>query len=58
MSTERDQEMQAAISNMLSDLGMKIKEPLTESNQREIFKTIYHCLIHLSENKQNTTESR
>lgn len=56
MNEERDHEMQMAISNMLSDLENQIKEPLTENQQRTIFKTIFHCLTHLAHNKQNVLE--
>ena len=58
MNEERDQEMQISISNMLSDLENQIKEPLTENQQRTIFKTIFHCLSHLAHNKQNISEHR
>jgi hypothetical protein len=56
MHTERDFEMQAAISNMLSVLEKQIREPLTENNQRTIFKTIHRCLEHLANNKENIKE--
>lgn len=58
MNEERDHEMQVAISNMLSDLEKQIKEPLTENQQRTIFRTIFHCLSHLAQNKENITEHR
>lgn len=58
MNEERDLEMQMTISNMLSDLEKQIKEPLTENQQRIIFRTIFHCLTHLAHNKQNITEHR
>ena len=58
MHTELDFEMQTAISNMLSVLEKQIKEPLTENNQRIIFKTIHHCLEHLAYNKENIKEHR
>jgi len=58
MDPERDQEMQIAISNMVSALGKQIKEPLTDENLKIIFRTIHLCLVNLAENKQNITEHR
>lgn len=58
MDEKRDQQMQSAISNMISDLERQIKKPLTEKQLREIFSTIHHCLVHLAENKQNIAEHR
>ncbi len=58
MNEARDLEIQMAISNMLSDLEKQIKEPLTENQQRIIFRTIFLCLTHLAHNKQNITEHR
>ena len=58
MDPERDLEMQMAISNMLSDLGKQIKEPLTDENMKNILRTIHLSLIFLAENKQNIISVR
>jgi hypothetical protein len=53
MNEDRDLEIDIALNNMISDLEKQIKEPLNEEQTRKIFKTIFHCLIHLSSNKLN-----